>query len=259
MLCTALAAAASARLSRGTIYTTKLLRRGIDIERPRPASLMQVITVGEAMVPVPRRDPLDQIGELTGDGASSSPRAAAGPAPQGLFDNETLEQALRQLVLYGHDGLPVLAEDGETVVGWIRNRDVMRAFARRLGQSAVEAEDGALAAEFAAERPEVAAHRPPAPLEGHRLITLEVPERAPGSLRVGDVAWPRGSLVVAVRRGARSFTPGGGSRLRAGDSLTVLAPEAALPALRATVEGLASPGPATDAGTDEPARGRPPR
>jgi hypothetical protein len=28
--------------------------------------------------------------------------------PQVLFADENLEQALRQLVLYGHDGLPVL-------------------------------------------------------------------------------------------------------------------------------------------------------
>ena len=35
MLSTALASAVSDHLSRGSIYTTKLLRRGIDIERRR--------------------------------------------------------------------------------------------------------------------------------------------------------------------------------------------------------------------------------
>ncbi len=34
-----------------------------------------------------------------------------------LFDDEDLEQALRQLVLYGHDGLPVLSHDEHTLQG----------------------------------------------------------------------------------------------------------------------------------------------
>jgi CIC family chloride channel protein len=38
MLATAIAAALSKQLSYGSIYTTKLLRRGIDIERPKPSS-----------------------------------------------------------------------------------------------------------------------------------------------------------------------------------------------------------------------------
>lgn len=37
MLAAGLAAAVSKRLSYGSIYTTKLLRRGIDIERPKLA------------------------------------------------------------------------------------------------------------------------------------------------------------------------------------------------------------------------------
>ena len=33
--------------------------------------------------------------------------------PQELFGDETLEQALRQLTLYDHDGLPVISHDGQ--------------------------------------------------------------------------------------------------------------------------------------------------
>jgi chloride channel protein, CIC family len=39
MLVTGIAAAVSKRLTYGSIYTTKLLRRGIDIERPRPTTV----------------------------------------------------------------------------------------------------------------------------------------------------------------------------------------------------------------------------
>jgi len=38
MLATGIAAAVSKSLSYGSIYTTKLLRRGVDIERPKPAA-----------------------------------------------------------------------------------------------------------------------------------------------------------------------------------------------------------------------------
>src|SRR5581483_10778588 len=53
MLGSGVAAALSKRLSHGSIYTTKLLRRGIDIERPRPAAVLGLPTVGEVMQPLP--------------------------------------------------------------------------------------------------------------------------------------------------------------------------------------------------------------
>ena len=56
MLAAGISAGVSKRISYGTIYTTKLLRRGTDIERPRPASLLQTLTVGETMKPIPHGD-----------------------------------------------------------------------------------------------------------------------------------------------------------------------------------------------------------
>lgn len=234
MLGTALASAISAHLTHGTIYTTKLLRRGIDIERPKPATLLQTLTVADAMIPLSeaqvRAAPLGEaVAMLVRPGA---PDAEAGADQEGsarsavhaLFDNETLEQALRQLVLYGHDGLPVLAEDGATVEGWITNRDVMRAFARRLGQNVVEAEEGARAAEFAIDRVDERVHQPHAPLSGYRLITASVPEGTGRTLRVGKIAWPDGAVAVTVRRRAAAFTAHVHTPLHAGDVVTVLAP-----------------------------------
>ena len=52
--------------------------------------------------------------------------------PQALFADETLEQALRQLTLYGHSGLPVVSHDGERLLGWITRQNVLGAIARRL-------------------------------------------------------------------------------------------------------------------------------
>ena len=53
MLASGIAAAVSKHLSYGSIYTTKLLRRGIDIERPRTATVLQTLTVADVMQPMP--------------------------------------------------------------------------------------------------------------------------------------------------------------------------------------------------------------
>jgi CIC family chloride channel protein len=54
MLATGIAAALSRHFTYGSIYTTKLLRRGIDIERPRAPSMLQTVTVGDVMEPIAR-------------------------------------------------------------------------------------------------------------------------------------------------------------------------------------------------------------
>lgn len=52
--------------------------------------------------------------------------------PRVLFANESLAQALRQLVLYGRDGLPVISTDGRHLQGWITNQNVLRTVASRI-------------------------------------------------------------------------------------------------------------------------------
>ncbi|HUC36929.1 MAG TPA: chloride channel protein [Acidimicrobiales bacterium] len=53
MLAVGIATALSKRLSNGSIYTTKLLRRGIDIERPKATNVVfQAVTVTDAMMPL---------------------------------------------------------------------------------------------------------------------------------------------------------------------------------------------------------------
>ena len=229
VLAVGLATGVSAALGRGTIYTTKLLRRGIDIERPRPSTLMQQMKVSEAMRPLPAQvtagRPLeDVVGQLVDRQRPASPGAGPETARlQAVFADETLEQALRQLVMYGHQGLPVLAADGESIVGWLSNRDVMRAFAARLGQTIEEAEEGARAAEWATARPDAEARQPSNPLPGYRLLDLQISSSAP-TRHVRDVAWPASTLLVAVSRNRHSFAPSGATELQPGDRLTVLVP-----------------------------------
>ena len=54
MLACGIAAQLAKRITYGSIYTTKLLRRGIDIERPKATGALQALTVEEVMQPLGR-------------------------------------------------------------------------------------------------------------------------------------------------------------------------------------------------------------
>ena len=76
MLACGLASQLARQITHGSIYTTKLLRRGIDIERPRPASMWQTLTVADVMQPVAKAG-----GEpLVGDRAEGAAQGLAGGA-----------------------------------------------------------------------------------------------------------------------------------------------------------------------------------
>ena len=126
MLAVAIATAVSRALSYGTIYTTKLLRRGTDIDRVTPWRALQDLKVADAMRALP--EPLAAAGHGNGADGQHAPTAAGLPGPvtyrrdpQVLFAGESLAQALRQLVIYGRDGLPVLSDDNQRVQGWVTN------------------------------------------------------------------------------------------------------------------------------------------
>ncbi len=59
-----LAAGLSSRLGKDTIYTLKLRRRGIDVLRGRSANLMEILTVADAMQPVPAALSQDDLARL---------------------------------------------------------------------------------------------------------------------------------------------------------------------------------------------------
>jgi hypothetical protein len=74
MLAVAIASVTSRALSYGTIYTTKLLRRGIDIDRAAPWRALADLKVTDVMRPLcpalPARAGLVVLGRLTTDGVS---------------------------------------------------------------------------------------------------------------------------------------------------------------------------------------------
>ena len=239
MLAVGIASALSKQLSYGSIYTTKLLRRGIDIERPKTSGVLQQLTVAEVMQ---RFSPVSEQGAQlhTGEsGPADSPGAAERPwadligavadirRPQALFADETLEQALRQLVLYGPAGLPVLSHDGERLLGWITRQNVLGAIAQRVGASAREIEQGALAGEYARPDAEARVHTPSTPLDGYELVEIVIGPHSPAlGQRLDEVAWPPRTIAAAVTEGREIVAPRPDLELRVGERVVLLAPAA---------------------------------
>jgi CIC family chloride channel protein len=166
MFAVALATSIANMLSRDTIYTLKLWRRGIDITRGRGPNLMQLLTVGEAMQPLPRAiaedrplievvtrfadegvealPVIDKEGRYRGtvvarkveqnlrDNAADATVADAAQETPTLTTNQTLEQALAELVRSNAPGLPVLDAAQSSLVGWLDHRDVLRLYSERI-------------------------------------------------------------------------------------------------------------------------------
>jgi CIC family chloride channel protein len=165
MIAVVIATTVSNAITSETIYTLKLRRRGINIDAPTP-SLMAQITVGEAHGdPPPPLDPDQPLSEILdrftaertnalpvidADGsflgvvsASDVEQALANAAgdqnarmlvhetPE-LQADQTLEDAISRLGTTDDDGLPVLDEHGEHLVGWLTHRQLLRAYRQRI-------------------------------------------------------------------------------------------------------------------------------
>ena len=161
MLAIALAVGASRLLSHDTIYTLKLRRRGIDIDRSRARSVMSLLRVADAMQAIPlcltadtsAGEAVGLLAQATADsvavvdergiyvGAITAKRldqalredeldarleALSDPTPP-LRATQSLEDALTSL-LRSERGLPVVAEGTNALVGWLTHTDVLHAY-----------------------------------------------------------------------------------------------------------------------------------
>jgi CBS domain-containing protein len=247
--------------------------------RGRGANLMALLTVGEAMRPLPGALPgatplneaIDRLTEEAPDGLpvvdeqglyvgtlgshqveeamrENALDATAGELAQELpplAPGETLEHALGALLRAG-SGLPVVA-GGRAPVGWLTHTDVLRAYNARLRRGLADAERPA--------RPIRSVGRLRARLRGYRIVDLEL-ANADGTngARLGSLGWPEGTSVLAIRRGGRVFEPRSEDCLEAGDRLTVLVPSGAADDL---VDVLSAPRAERESGrlSDLPPRG----
>jgi CIC family chloride channel protein len=243
MLAVAIATAVSRALSYGTIYTAKLLRRGSDIDRATPWRALQDLKLTDVMhpfqpgLPIPPALPVlpADTGPPTasaaadGGGAASRPVAADGPAthrydPQALFASESLAQTLRQLEVYGRDGLPVISTDGRRVEGWITSATVLRALDRQLASSGNAAVEAQASADWTrCDDTETMPRHPPAPLAGYQVTELTITADSPAAGRnLHEVIWPQAGIPVSVLRGRRLGPPDPRITLAEGDRVGLL-------------------------------------
>ncbi|MGW7527317.1 chloride channel protein [Streptomyces sp. NPDC054783] len=164
MLAIVLATATSRLLSRDTIYTLKLRRRGIALEGPAPGARIGTQHVGAVMEPLPSLLPattaladaadllslsghgalpvVDESGRYVGvvtaqavaEALAEQPDAAPAtveqltlhpPAP--VTPEQPLAQALHTLVSAAGTGVPVLDTEQGEPVGWLSHQSALRA------------------------------------------------------------------------------------------------------------------------------------
>jgi len=238
MLAVAIATTVSRALSYGTIYTTKLLRRGTDIDQAAPWRALQDLKITDVMHPFRPPLPVPPDGTslmvdgrpAAGSGGALGAEAVPGPVtgrhdPQALFASESLSQALLQLEVYGRDGLPVLSPDGHQLQGWVTSAGLLRALAREISGTRGEAAQAEAVAGLDHGDAEAMLRHPPTPLPGYEVIEITITDGSPAAgRRLGDVPWPPGSTPVSLLRGRQLHAPDHGSDLAPGDRVSLLIP-----------------------------------
>jgi len=236
------------RLMRDSIYTLKLSRRGIRIQRGRDVDVMESVLIREVMVmePVIVSDNLpvtilagkfietgrhgfpvlDQQGKLFGvvsledyrnavsDGQEVSGKLTVGDIATRdvitVYPDETVGSALRRMAPRDISRLPVVSrENPNELIGMVRRNDIVRAY-----------EVGATRQEES--RLHTSKHHIKE-VSGFEPIEMRIETGSVSAgKKLGEIPWPREAVVVAVRRGRRSMIPRGSLVLEAGDEITLL-------------------------------------
>ncbi|MDA8216750.1 MAG: chloride channel protein [Dehalococcoidales bacterium] len=234
----------SEALSRDTIYTLKLRRRGIDLRAGRDVDLMRTITTGQAMtsevvtathetsvaeagaqleesharalVVVDERGELDGIVTvqdiervlLDNRLGATVGEVANRPAITAYID-EPLSQAIRRMGARDLGQVPVVTRaKPREVVGLLRRGDIVRAYsAAMLGRLESQQQRRIL----------------PRELRGTRVMELTIQAKGPlVGRKLADLRLPSPTLVIAVERGQQVVIPHGGTVLEGGDRLMIL-------------------------------------
>jgi CIC family chloride channel protein len=248
MLATVISTLVSRMLSRDSIYTLKLTRRGVHLEQGHDIDIMRGVTVGEAMNTDIDRIPLnlpldllaekfsrthnhgfavvDESGDLAGvvsirdleqalaEGPPDGRTVADIATTDGLltcFPDEPMWKALCTMGPRDIGQLPVLKQRGSRrLIGLLRRRDIIQAYNNAIAQKAHDQ------------------HR----AEFLRVSKLNDADFAkvtitPGSASAGrlisELKLPQECLIVSVQRGNQLIIPHGYTRLRAKDQLTIFA------------------------------------
>jgi CIC family chloride channel protein len=262
MLTTVMSTLVSRLISRESIYTLKLTRRGVHLQQGQDVDVMQSISVRDAMTTDVDTVPLtmsleeladefsrshhhgfpvvDGIGELAGVvSIQDLERAkAAGPIEgrtvadittrEGLlvaYPYEPMWKALRRLGRRDVGRLPVVEEEGSRrLVGAVRRSDIIRAY------------DGAIAARAHHQ------HRADVlrlgQVDGTSFLDLRIPSDSSAvGQRVSELELPEECLIISVRRGRKLHMAHGYTTLESGDRVTVFAGSDCVPEVERLLAG----------------------
>ncbi|MDQ2786060.1 MAG: chloride channel protein [Chloroflexota bacterium] len=261
MVTVALSTFLSEAISRDTIYTLKLRRRGIDLHLGRDVDPMRSIPVAAAMTDTVPHVPadlavteaaeyLDQshspalvvfderdalLGIVT---ASDLERAildnkigatvkelASRPVVTALPD-EDLSEAIHRMNTHDVRQMPVVAGDNPTqVIGMLNRSDVIRAYSRTVLKQL----------ETQRRRPV-----PAEELRGTQLVEVTVDERSPlAGQFLRDLRLPSDTLVITIERDGQTIIPRGITRLLPGDRAMILVQSTQLNELHAHIAAMA--------------------
>ncbi len=265
MLTIVIAMLVSRRLLGGeSIYTLKLTRRGVRLQRGRDVDVLQSVRVGEIAsdtfsVPASmtlvelserfaavRRRGLPVIGEdrqLWGIVTISDlERAIADDRPYGTpvteigtpygrmllaYPDETMGAALSRMSTRGLSHLPVVSrEDSRRLVGMVRLEDVMRAYNIALTRRAEVAQR--------TRRLQTQYH------DGTEFVDVRLADDSPvvgSTLRQIASCLPDDCILVSVQRNGMTMIPHGDTRFEAGDLVTAFVKSEDLGALNDCLVG----------------------
>ncbi len=260
MLATVIGTLVAQRLHRESIYTLKLVRRGIRLERGRDVDVMQSVRVGEVMTrdvetvsadmsaeelaglfaqthhhgfPV-----LDERGELFGivtiqdlnralarpDFARLRVRDIATHPPVVAYPDETMWDALRRMAPRDLSRLPVVTrENPKKLVGLLRRRDILKAYNVAMMRRL----------EFQQRLEQVHPRH-----LGAEFVELEVtPDMWAAGKRVRELCLPDECILVSIRRDGQLIIPHGDTLLQPGDRVVALVQQGGLGAFQTALIG----------------------
>jgi CIC family chloride channel protein len=249
MMATVLSTLVAESLFKESIYTLKLVLKGVRLISGRVEDVLQNVAVHEVMSADPTTvldttplvvlsrvlnqthshglPVLDEDGRLWGvvtvsdldralqeDVPTTAPVSAIATPYERLvtaFPDESIGKALEQMSTRGLGRMPVISrEDPRRLVGLIRRADIIEAYTLALNRRAEKLQQSGLDQVAQAQ----------AEME-FIDVTLEPEAPAVGRL-IKELATdlPRDCVFVSIRRGTRLFVPHGETQLQAGDKIT---------------------------------------
>jgi chloride channel protein, CIC family len=247
MLTTVIGTLVSRIISKESVYTMKLTRRGISLQRGRDVDVMETLFVKEVMRPAPDPVPaslplgkvsilLDRvrmhglpvmdkddglIGVISIRDIDHATIQSEDNLAKPVVDfcsrnlvwtnpNETVGTALKRMSQRDIGRLPVVDPDNpKKLIGWISRADIIRAYERALTRRVAMQQQ----------------------INQVRLGTVAGVQIVEESVKAGcsaeaqplcDIHWPEDSLVASIQRGSQVLIPHGNTLLQAGDRLTII-------------------------------------